>query len=101
MVGKRTLCTGIIVGAVVGGLVALTDQQARDYARVKLSLIKAETKYCISNPSQAVKNVKQSIDQFNRQFSSGADRTVNALEQIEHTLDKVKNSKAPKQKLIE
>ena len=81
--GKRTLCTGVIVGAVIGGLVALTNQEARDYARVKLSLMKTEAKYCLSNPSQSVRHFKESFNQFNEKISSGADRAVNALEQIE------------------
>ncbi len=101
VVGKRTLCTGIIVGAVVGGLVALTNQDARDYARAKLSLAKAEAKYCLSNPSQTVHQFRQSFDEFNQKFASGADSAVNALEQIEHTLDKVIKSKKQKQKLLE
>jgi len=101
--GKRTLCTGVIVGAVIGGLVALTNQEARDYARVKLSLMKVEAKYCLNNPSHSVRNFKESVDQFNEKFSNGADSAVNALEQIEHTLDKVMKpkSKEPKQKLLE
>ncbi len=99
--GKRTLCTGIIVGAVVGGLVTLTNKEARDYAKAKLSVMKAEAKYCLSNPSQAVRHLRQSFDQFNHKFSSGADSAINALEQVEHTLDKVIKRKDPTQKLLE
>jgi uncharacterized membrane-anchored protein YhcB (DUF1043 family) len=95
--GKRALCTGIIVGAVVGGLVSLTNKEARDYAKVKLSLMKAEGKYCLNNPSQAVRNLRQSFEQFNDNFSSGADSAVNALEQVENTLDKVVKPKGTKQ----
>lgn len=103
IMGKRTLCTGIIVGALAGGLIALTNQEARDYARAKLSLMRAEAKYCLSNPSQAVRNFRQSFDQFNQKYTSGADSAVNALEQIEHTLDKVIKTKSnePPQKLLE
>src|SRR5690625_1301152 len=99
--GKRILCTGIILGAVVGGLVALTNQEARGYARVRLSLMRAEVKYCLSNPSRAVYNVKQSLDQFNKKFASSTDSAINALDQIEHTIDKVIKLKESPQKFLE
>lgn len=98
--GRRVLCTGIIVGAVVGGLVALTNKEARDYAKVKLTLMRAETRYCMNNPTESVRNLRQSFEQFSQRFSSGAGSAVNALEQMEHTLDKiVKRGKTP-QKLL-
>lgn len=99
--GKRTLCTGIFIGAVVGGLVALTNEEARDYAKVKLSLMRAETRYCLSNPSQSIHNFRQSFEQFNQKFISSADSAVNALEQVETTLDKVLKPKESQQKLLE
>lgn len=98
--GKRTLCTGIFIGAVVGGLVALTNEEARDYAKAKFSLMRAEARYCLSNPSQSIHNFRQSFEQFNQKFTSGADSAVNALEQVENTLDKVLKPKEPQQKLL-
>lgn len=101
MMGKRTLCTGIIVGAVVGGLVALTNKEAREYAKVKLMIARAEARYCMNNPSQSVRNLRQSFEQFNQKFSNGANSAVNALEQVENTLEKVVKRKEPAQKLLE
>lgn len=99
--GKRILCTGIIVGAVVGGLISLKNEEARDYAKVKLVLMRAEAKYCLENPSQSVRNFRQSFEQFSQKFTDGADSAANALEQVENTLDKVVTRKKPKQKLLE
>lgn len=99
--GRRTLCTGIIVGAVAGGLVALVNKEARDYAKVKFTLMRAEAKYCMNNPVQAVHNLRQSFEKLNQKVSSGANGAVNALEQVENTLDKVMKREEPSQKYIE
>lgn len=90
--GRRKLLTGIILGAIVGGLAALTNKEARTYAKTKLQSSKEATKHYLKNPSEAVKNVKTSFDQFNQSFTRSADSTINALEQIEETLDKFINN---------
>lgn len=99
--GRRKLCTGIILGAVVGGLISLTNQDARSYAKGKLSTTKNYTKYYIKNPSEAVRSIRMSFDEFNKSFTSGAENTINALEQIEDTLDKVIKKKTSEKRLIE
>lgn len=99
--GKRKLCTGIILGAVIGGLISLVNKDARLYAKGKLQTTANHTKYYLKNPSEAVSNIRLSFDEFSKTFSSGAESTINALEQIEDTLDKVIKKKNPEQKLIE
>lgn len=100
MMGKRKLCTGIILGAIVGGLTALTDIEARSYAKGKLSFYTSQTKDCLKNPSEAVRKVRISFDQFNEKFVSGAESTSNALAQVENTLAKVVKKKNPEQNIL-
>lgn len=93
--GRRKLCTGIILGAVVGGLISLIDKDTRMYAKNKLSTTTNHTKYYLRNPSKAVRNARISFNEFSENFKSGAESTINALEQIEETLDKVIKKKTP------
>lgn len=98
--GKRKLYTGIVLGAVVGGIISLMNKDARQYAKSKLHQTMQGTKYYVKHPSEAVRNARVTFDQFNQKFSSGAASTINTLEQIEDTLDKV-IQKEPDSKRIE
>lgn len=89
--GKRKLCTSMLVGAVIGGLFALRHPEVRGYTKRKLSKAKSTTGYLFKNPSEAVRNTRIAFDKFNDQFSSGAESAINALEQVEQTLNKVSN----------
>lgn len=87
--GKNKLCRGIMIGAIVGGIVALFDKDARDYAKGKMTDTSTKTKYFLNHPSEAIHNVRMTVDQLNRDLAKGVESTVNALEQVETTLDKV------------
>ncbi|HEX6593017.1 MAG TPA: YtxH domain-containing protein [Bacillota bacterium] len=90
--GKRKLFTGIIVGAVVGGLTSLVDREVREYTKNKCSAIKATSGYYIKHPSEAIRNARVTFDQFNQTVSTGVENTINALEQVEEALDTVTNT---------
>jgi len=87
--GKRKLVSGIVVGAIVGGVVALFNKEARHYAKDKMASVKGQTCYIIKHPSDAVRSARIALDEFNETVTSGAENTINALEQVEQTLDKV------------
>lgn len=87
--GKRKLLTGVIVGAVVGGLTALVNKEARTYTKNKVKEKTKQTKYYLKNPSIAVRNVRKSVEKFNEKLEEGSTSTLQALEQIEETLDKI------------
>ncbi|MFA1822078.1 YtxH domain-containing protein [Virgibacillus oceani] len=89
--GKRKLVLSIAAGAVVGGLVALFDKETRTYSKHKLGSVKRSSSYMLKNPSEAVHNVRTAFDTFNKNFASGAENTINALEQVENSLDKLTN----------
>lgn len=86
--GRKKLCRGIIIGAIVGGIVALFDKDARDYAKQTAQDTSSKTKYFLKNPSEAIHNVRVTVDQLNQDFVKGVENTVNALEQVENTIDK-------------
>ncbi|MDY0395787.1 YtxH domain-containing protein [Virgibacillus halophilus] len=87
--GKRKLLTGIISGAVIGGIVALFDKDARGYAKEKISSAKSCSANILKNPSEALRNVSGTVNSFNTTFSNQVDNAINALEQVEDTVNKV------------
>lgn len=87
--GKSKLLAGIISGAIVGGVVALFDKDARGYAKEKVASIKSCGIYVVKNPSEALRNVSGTVNDFNTAFSSQVDNAINALEQVEDTVNKV------------
>jgi len=90
-VGKRKLVLYVTVGAAVGGLVALFDKETRTFTKHKLGDVKRSSSYFLKNPSEAVHNVRTAFDTFNKNFASGAENAINALEQVENSLDKITN----------
>lgn len=86
--GKRNLFIGLFSGAVVGGLISLFSSDARYYTKGKMKGMKQQSNYYVKHPSDAVRNVRDTFNKFNREFSSGAESAISALEQVEETLDK-------------
>lgn len=86
--GKRKLIAGMVVGAIVGGLTALLNKEARSYARKKMSTAKGKTYDIVKNPSEAVRSARKRIDALNYKVVNHAEQAINALEQVEETLDK-------------
>jgi len=87
--GKRTLLTGIIVGASIGGLISLLDEDAREYAKQSLSQSREALLDCAKNPTEAVNKARNSVQSINNLIADNANNAVNALEQVESSLDKV------------
>lgn len=87
--GKRTLLTGIIVGASIGGLLSLLNEDARKYAKDTLSKSCDNLSYYAKNPSEAVNKFRQSAVSLNNMIESNTSSAVNALEQVENSLKKL------------
>ncbi|HLQ71586.1 MAG TPA: YtxH domain-containing protein [Bacillota bacterium] len=87
--GKNKLFVGIVVGAVIGGLVTLTDKSTRDYTKGKLQYVSNKSREAIQNPSDVIRSAKTSFDQFNDTLQNGANNAINALEQVENTMERL------------
>lgn len=87
--GKRKLMTGIIVGASIGGLISLLDEEARKYAKDKANQACDQFQKSLQNPSHTVKQVKEKVVTFNELLASNTHSAVNALEQVESSLNKM------------
>lgn len=89
--GKRKIIVGVVTGAIVGGAAALLDKEARGYACGKMKELKASSSYYISNPSEAIHGLQQTMGKVSQAFESGSSNAMNALDQVEQTLEKVTN----------
>lgn len=87
--GKRTLLTGIFVGASIGALVSLLNEDAREYAKESLAKSCDNLSYYAKNPADAINTVKQTVLSINETIENNAGSAVNALEQVESSLNKV------------
>ncbi|WP_163971007.1 YtxH domain-containing protein [Oceanobacillus halotolerans] len=90
--GKRKLMVGVVLGAILGGIVALFDREARQYSKHQLTVLKDKTTNSVKHPSETVHNLKVSFDKLNKSFTNNAENAINALEQVEQTLDKFTNN---------
>ena len=89
--GKRRIILSMTIGAVVGGAVALFDKNTRSYAKGRFDAAKSCSSHFISNPSEAIHSLRNTFDELNQTIASGAENAINALEQVESTLEKVTN----------
>ncbi|RLL40365.1 YtxH domain-containing protein [Oceanobacillus piezotolerans] len=89
--GRRRLVSGMVIGATVGSIIALLDKDTRDYAKDRLEVAKERSSYYIQHPSEAIENIRESVDRMNQTIASGADNAINALEQVEGTIEKFTN----------
>ena len=89
--GKRKLIIGVAAGALLGALAMQFDRETRAFTKESLNSLKEEAANLIGNPSESVHNLRSTFDKFNQNFAAGAENTINALEQVETTLDKLVN----------
>jgi len=87
--GKRTFLSGIIVGAVIGGVVSLLNKDARNYVRDVSDQAADQVNYYVQHPSEAINNVKRTLTLVTNQIDSNTVGAMNTLDQVENTLNKV------------
>lgn len=86
---KRNICTGMLVGAIVGGLVSLFNQDTRHYAKNKLNETKDSSKYYLKNPSESIQKTREQLKKWNNILNENVEGATNALEQVEDTIRKI------------
>lgn len=89
--GQRKMLIGVLAGALVGALVMQFDKDARYYTKSCLNKVKDNSSELLNNPEDTVRKLRNKFDQLNNTISVGAENTINALEQVESTLDRLVN----------
>ena len=87
--GRRVFWTGVIAGAVIGGLTSLLNREAREYAKDVAQSTGETCMYVINHPDEAIRNVKNAAIFIEEKISENKSGAINALEQVENTLVKV------------
>lgn len=86
--GKRRLWTGIISGAVLGGLVTLFNQDTRSYLKDTAEKTYDQANHYMKHPEVGVDKVRQGVVSLNKMVTDNTDSAMNALSQAESTLQK-------------
>lgn len=90
MKGKRTFWTSMIAGACVGGLLSLLNKDARNYSKKVLQQTGETVKYLTTNPDVTVQKLKNTVETLNTLVSENSKSAMNALQQVENTVNKFK-----------
>jgi len=88
-VGRKKFWTGIVTGAVVGGLISLFNEDAREYVKDTLNTTGEKCLYIVNNPTETVRNIKAMAQLVDEKISENKNSAFNALEQVENTLERV------------
>ncbi|HLR65161.1 MAG TPA: YtxH domain-containing protein [Pseudogracilibacillus sp.] len=91
--GKRIFWTSIALGAVIGGLTSLRKREVRQYVKDSVETIGDATTYYAANPTEAIENVKATISVIEQKLDDNSASAVNALNQIETTVNKISKKK--------
>lgn len=91
IMGQRKLIIGTIAGALLGALAMQFDKETRAYTKESISKLKDSTNDLISNPAESVHKLRTSFDKLNQTISTGAESAINALDQVETSLDRITN----------
>lgn len=94
--GKQKLWTGVLLGAVAGGLVSLFNKETRYYTKKQLQQAKNIAGFVVQNPADFGRMAKDATNHLNEKFNTNADNAINALEQAEETWDKLRKKGASK-----
>ena len=88
MMGKKKFYTGIIVGALLGGLVALFDEEAKEYVKNSLKKSGESLRSYTQNPNEAIETAKRCAQTLKHTVDSNVSGAINTLETIETSLNK-------------
>lgn len=91
MKGKRTFWTSIVAGACIGGLLSLLNKDARDYSKKMLQHTGEAVRYYSTNPDVTVEKVKNAVESISNLVNENTGSALNAIEQVENTVNKLKN----------
>lgn len=98
MMGKRKLVRCIVLGAVVGGITALTDRKVRSYTKATFNCAKDKVNFYQENPTIAISKLRLTVNELNHSISTGTDQALNLLDQAEDKLNKQIEKSVPIQK---
>lgn len=91
--GKRTLWTGVILGATIGGLISLLNEDVRNYAKNTATASLENVTFYSKNPEIAFSEIKAKVINMSEVVTESTENAINAIEQVENTVMKVRKPK--------
>lgn len=85
---KGKLYTHIVLGALAGFALALRDRDVRKVVQSNYNEWTSGVKKFLKQPTQSIKYSKNTVENWKQQFDEQSDQLLNAVEQVENTLDK-------------
>ncbi len=86
--GGRNFWTAVISGAILGGLISLSNKDAREYAKALASNTGEKVVYFANNPAEFIGNLKETAELIDEKVSQNRESAFNALEQVDKTINK-------------
>ncbi|CDQ20470.1 hypothetical protein SAMN05192559_105268 [Halobacillus karajensis] len=87
--GQSKLWKGVLLGAVVGAIVALMDKDTRKYVGEKSRSTGARCQSYMKHPSEAIHNLRVNYESFSTQLNKGVVDLLELLDKAESMLNKV------------
>ncbi len=88
--GKRNLITGVVLGAIAGGVVSLVSKDTRNYVTEQISLGKDQIGYIVQNPAQSIRKIQSTLIETAESAANSLDGTLNAVDQVENTINDIR-----------
>jgi gas vesicle protein len=87
--GQSKLWNGILLGAVIGGVVALVDKDTRALVVEKTRSSGEKCQGYVKHPSEAIHSLRVSYESFSSQLNKGVEDLLELLQKAESMLNKV------------
>ncbi|QAS51947.1 YtxH domain-containing protein [Halobacillus litoralis] len=87
--GQQNLWKGVLLGAAIGGAIALIDQDTRRYVGEKSRNAGATCQGYVKHPSEAIHSLRVCYDSFSTQLNKGVEDLLELLQKAESMLNKV------------
>ncbi|MGP4042102.1 hypothetical protein ACTWP4_19670 [Gracilibacillus sp. D59] len=87
--GKQRLITGILTGAIVGGLITLSDRETRSYVTKKIQICGNKTAYFAKNPAEAIHQLNVNYAKCSEQLAAGLTSALNTLHRLQELTEKI------------
>ncbi|MGN8646862.1 hypothetical protein ACTNEO_12115 [Gracilibacillus sp. HCP3S3_G5_1] len=87
--GKERLLKGIVTGAIVGGLITLSDRETRSFVINKLQNCGNKAAYYAKNPADAIHQLNINYTKCSEQLATRLTSTLEMLHQLQELTEKI------------
>ncbi|GAB2534579.1 hypothetical protein [Gracilibacillus alcaliphilus] len=86
---KEKIIKGMIAGAIVGGLLTLTNRETRNYVKQGLQQCGNRVSFYMHHPTEAIHQLNVQYDYYSKQVSSSLTAVLEILNQLQDATNKL------------